>query len=107
MRPALSTAISIRALAVLKLWNSGGPGLDYERFCERVTGGGDYDLGDLTSLLRKDQKPDLDDMIDRVVDGYRFLGDLTDAEKVLAADTARKNRKESEQLIAALTGVSA
>lgn len=29
----------IRALAVLKLWNSGGQGLDYGRFCERVSGG--------------------------------------------------------------------
>jgi hypothetical protein len=42
-----------------------------------------------------------------MVDGYRFLGDLTDAEKVLAADAAKKNRKEAEQLIAALTAVPA
>ena len=26
----------IRGLAVIKLWNSGGPGLDYGRFSERV-----------------------------------------------------------------------
>jgi predicted nucleotidyltransferase component of viral defense system len=92
----------IRSLAVLKLWNSGGAGLDYGRFCERVKGGADYDVADLTNLVRKDQKPDLQNMIRRVVDGYRFLADLTDSEKTLAADTACKNRKESEALIAAL-----
>lgn len=94
----------IRALAVLKLWNSGGAGLDYERFAERIKGGGDYDLNDLTTLLRKDQKPDLEDMIRRVVDGYRFLADLTDAEKMLAADGAQRNRKEAEALVAVLRG---
>jgi predicted nucleotidyltransferase component of viral defense system len=92
----------IRSLAVLKLWNSEGPGLDYGRFCERVKGGADFEIAELTNLLRKDQKPDLDVMIRRVVDGYRFLADLTDAEKMLAADAGRKNRKEAEALIAAL-----
>jgi predicted nucleotidyltransferase component of viral defense system len=97
----------IRSLAVLKLWNSGGPGLNYERFRERVAGQGDYDIGDLAALLRKDQKPDLDGMIRRVIDGFRFLADLTDAERVLAADEHRKNRKEADALIAALAGVPA
>lgn len=96
----------IRSLAVLKLWNSGGPGLDYERFSERVKGGGDYDVADLANLLRKDQKPDLAGMIRRVVDAYRFLADLTAAEKLLTADSAQKNRKEAEALIAALTAVT-
>jgi predicted nucleotidyltransferase component of viral defense system len=95
----------IRPLAVLKLWNSGGPGLDYARFSERVKGGGDYDIGDLANLLRKDQKPDLAGMIRRVVDGYRFLANLTGAERLLAADGAQKNRKEADALIAALTVV--
>ena len=92
----------IRSLAVIKLWNSGGPGLDYERFAARVKGGGDYDIGDLTALLRKDQKPDLDGMIVRVVDGYRFLADLTEVEQALATDAALKNRKEATALIDAL-----
>jgi predicted nucleotidyltransferase component of viral defense system len=92
----------IRALAVIKLWNSGGSGLDYKRFVARVKGGGDYDIGDLTALLRKDQKPDLDGMIARVVDGYRFLADLTEAEKLLAMDYAQKNRKEAATLIETL-----
>ena len=92
----------IRALAVLKLWNSGGPGLDYNRLCDRVKDGRDYDISDLANLLRKDQRPDLSGMIRRVIDGYRFLGDLSEVEQALASDAARKNRKEAEQLIAVL-----
>jgi Nucleotidyl transferase AbiEii toxin, Type IV TA system len=97
----------IRSLAVLKLWNSGGPGLEYERFSERMKGGGDYHIGDLTNLLRKDQKPDLNAMIRRVLDGFRFLGDLTEAEKIVAGDMAQKNRKEADALIATLTAAAA
>jgi predicted nucleotidyltransferase component of viral defense system len=94
----------IRQLAVLKLWNSGGPGLNYDRLRERVTDRGDYDVADLVNLLRKDQKPDLDAMIRRVVDGYRFLTELTDREKVLAADAAKKLRHEAKALVASLHG---
>lgn len=97
----------IRALAVLKLWNSGGPGLDYGRFSEHIAGSADYDIGDLTALLRRDQKPDLKAMIEKVLDGYRFLGDMTAAERALAADSHRKNQKEAEALVAALAAVAA
>ena len=41
-------------------------------------------------------------MVARVVDGYRFLADLTDAEKMLAADGAQKSRQEAAALIAKL-----
>lgn len=92
----------VRPLAVIKLWNSGGPGLDYERFAARVKGADDYDLGDLAALLRKDQKPELDGMIARVVDGYRFLADLTEIERRLAADSTHKNREEAATLVEAL-----
>jgi hypothetical protein len=70
-----------------------------------VKGGGNYDVADLTNLLRKDQKPDLADMIRRVADGFRFLSNLTDTEKLLAEDGAQRNRKQAEALIAALTAV--
>ncbi len=92
----------IRSLAVLKLWNSGGPGLDYGRFAERIKGAGDYDVGDLANLLRKDQRPDLEAMMKRVVDGFRFLADLNDAERGLAADTERKKSHEADVLIATI-----
>ena len=92
----------IRALSVLKLWNSGGPGLDYYRLCDRVKDGRDYDISDLANLLRKDQRPDLNGMIRRVIDGYRFLGDLTDREEILAADGGQTHHIEAESLIASL-----
>ncbi len=93
----------VRALAVLKLWNSGGPGLDYERLRARIMDGGDYDLGDLVTLLRKDQRPDLDAMIDRVVEAFRFLSELTERERALAADNAQQRRAEAQALIASVT----
>lgn len=95
----------VRPLAVLKLWNSGGPGLDYGRFCERIQGAADYDLADLANLLRKDQKPDLPHMIRRVTDGFRFLGNLTDAERVLAADGERRSKTEADSLAASLAAL--
>lgn len=89
----------VRSLAVLKLWNTGGDGLHYERFAGRVRGSADYEIADLASLLRKDQKPDLPGMITRVVDAYRFLGDLAEDEKLLAADGSNKNRQTAIALM--------
>jgi predicted nucleotidyltransferase component of viral defense system len=88
----------IRSLAVLKLWGSDGPNLDYGRFLERITGAGDYDIAELASLLRKDQRPDLGEMIQRVVDGFTFLGELTDLEKSLAGDDARRRGADADAL---------
>jgi hypothetical protein len=85
-------------LAVLKLWGSDGPNLDYGRFRERIMGAGDYDVVDLAALLRKDQRPDLEEMIKRVVDGFRFLGELTDLERKIAGDDTRRRRADAEAL---------
>ena len=41
-------------------------------------------------------------MIRRVLDGFRFLAGLSEAESVIAGDTERKKIKEAEALIAAL-----
>lgn len=94
----------IRSLAVLKLWGSDGPNLDYGRFRERIMDSGDYDLADLTHLLRKDQGPDLKAMIQRVVDGFKFLSEMTELEKSLAGDDARRARSEADALLTALKG---
>jgi predicted nucleotidyltransferase component of viral defense system len=92
-----------RSLAVYKLWNSGGPGLDFERLRRRIEDGRNYNLDDLRSLLRKDQTPDLQAMIRRVVEGFRFLGNLTQLEATLAADQARRRRAEAKELISLLS----
>ena len=94
----------IRSLAVLKLWGSNGPNLDYGRFRERIEGAGDYDMAELSALLRKDQRPDLGEMIQRVIDEFRFLGDLTELEKLLAGDEARRMNSEAEKLRAVAQG---
>ncbi len=88
----------IRSLAVLKLWNSGGLGLDFERFRTRIEAGQDYDLLELKNLLRKDQNPDLAAMITRVVAGFQFLGQLTETERILANDPVHRQRKVAEDL---------
>ena len=88
-----------RSLAVYKLWACGGPGLDFERFRRRIEDGRNYNLDDLRSLLRKDQNPDLDGMIRRVVEGFRFLSSVTELEATLAADQARRRRDEAVELI--------
>lgn len=93
----------IRSLAVLKLWNSGQE-LDYERFRARIMQADDYDLADLTTLLRRDQRPDLDAMIRRVIDGYRFLADLTDLERAVSTDSTKHRGGDAEALIATING---
>ncbi|OHE88895.1 MAG: hypothetical protein A3G75_01135 [Verrucomicrobia bacterium RIFCSPLOWO2_12_FULL_64_8] len=93
----------IRSLAVLKLWDGSGPGLDFVRFRARIESGSDYDLSDLKNLLRKDQSPDLDVMIKRVIEGFRFLDQLTEEERTLASDPTQRQRATAEALRAALT----
>jgi predicted nucleotidyltransferase component of viral defense system len=88
----------LRSLAVIKLWESDQDNLDYAKFVAQVEGGKDYDLGDLTNLLRKDQRPNLNDMIRRAKDGFRFLEQLTDLERTVTQDAQRSRKGEVAQL---------
>ncbi len=88
----------VRGLAVLKLWTSGGPGLDFDTFRRSIEGGADYDVGDLRNLLRKDQTPELATMTRRVVDGFQFLGMLSEPERALTADRAHRLHDEAQAL---------
>jgi predicted nucleotidyltransferase component of viral defense system len=92
----------VRGLATLKLWASQGAGIDYSRLCSRIDGEGDYDLNDLVNLLRKDQRPALPVLIQRVKAGYRFLADLSVEERALAQDPDRKLQNEADALRATL-----
>ena len=92
----------IRALAVLKLWNTGGPGLDFDRFRQRVQDHRNYDIADLQHLLRRGETPDLENMIRQVIEQYQFLGRLTELEQVLAADQYQRRRDVAEQLVASI-----
>lgn len=90
----------VRSLAVLKLWHSTGPGLDFQRFQARIEDRDNYDIDDLRNLLRRDQNPDLEAMIGRVRAGFMFLDQLTDVERALAADMPRRARAKAAELIA-------
>ena len=84
----------LRSLAVIKLWESDKENLDYERFAAQIENGKDYDLNDLTNLLRKDQRPNLEDMIRRAKEGFRFLGQLTELERKIVQDKQRRLKDE-------------
>ncbi len=88
----------LRSLAVIKLWESDQGNLDYATFAAKVEGGKDYDLGDLTNLLRKDQRPNLNEMIRRAKDGFRFLEQLTDLERTITEDALRVRKDDITQL---------
>jgi predicted nucleotidyltransferase component of viral defense system len=88
----------LRSLAVIKLWESDQENLDYPKFVTQVENGKDYDVNDLTNLLRKDQRVELKDMIRRVRDGFRFLDQMTDLERKITQDQVRRCREEVEAL---------
>lgn len=88
----------LRSLAVVKLWESDQDNLDDAKFVAQVENGKDYDLNDLTNLLRKDQRPNLSDMIRRAKDGFRFLDQLTDLERKITHDKKRSMKNEVAQL---------
>jgi hypothetical protein len=60
----------------------------------QIENGKDYDLNDLTNLLRKDQRPDLKDMIRRAKEGFRFLGQLAELERKIVQDKPRHLKKK-------------
>lgn len=91
----------VRGLAVLKLWNQ-RDALNYALLAKRIEEATDYDIADLTQLLRKDQRADLAVLIKRVVEGYRFLNNLTELESKLTDDKSKKTQAEADQLAASL-----
>lgn len=95
----------VRGIAVLKLWKQ-RDALSYEGLAKRIEEATDYDVGDLTQLLRKDQRVDLATLVKRVVGGYRFLNNLTALESRLVNDKAEKAQAEAGQLIAKLRQMS-
>lgn len=92
----------VRSLAVLKLWQSGGEGLDFNRFRQRIADRREYNMADLEHLLRRGERPDLEDMITQVTERYRYLGELNDLEVLLTADERRRCRAEAQQLRAVI-----
>jgi hypothetical protein len=81
----------LRSLAVIKLWESDKENLHYDRLAAQIENGKDYELNDLTNLLRRDKRSDLKDMIKRAKDGFHFRSQLTDLEcRIVRNGTAVK-----------------
>jgi len=59
----------------------------------------------LRNLLRKDQEPDLAAMILRVIEGFRFLDHLSEAEALIARDQSRRNQDQARELTSMLANV--
>jgi Nucleotidyl transferase AbiEii toxin, Type IV TA system len=86
----------LRSPAVVKLWESDQDNLDYAKFVAQVENAKDYDLNDLTNLLRRDQRPNPTDMIPRAKDGFRFLDQLTDVERTVTQDKKRSQGRSGQ-----------
>ncbi|MYZ46213.1 hypothetical protein [Propylenella binzhouense] len=89
-----STCDLTRALAVIKLWESDKGDLDYDGFARRVAGGRDYDVGDLQTLLRNNEQPVLDAVIEHVTENRRWLGQRTALETRITQDAKRTLKEE-------------
>jgi predicted nucleotidyltransferase component of viral defense system len=81
----------VRRLAVLKLWQA-GDGFDPERFLVKIADSKAYDWDDLGQLVRRTQAVDPARIIAECGEGYRFLLDLSDEERQLAADHHQRER---------------
>lgn len=75
----------VRRLAVLKLWQA-RDSFDPERLLAKFSDSKAYDWEDLGQLVRRTQLVDPARIVADCVRSYRFLTELSDDEKVLAAD---------------------
>jgi len=80
----------VRTLAVLKCWLV-GDSFDPHRFLANIQSGR-YEWGDLARLVRSDHRPRAETVIQRCLEGYRFLQDLTTHEVELAMDPYRRQQ---------------
>jgi hypothetical protein len=87
----------IRRLVVLKLWQARDT-FDPERLMRKFEDGRDFDWDDLRQLLNRAVPIDRNRITDACVRGFRFLADLTDDERALAADQHQRLRQLAEAL---------
>ena len=73
-------------------------GLNQETLVQRIRDA-DFDVSDLTNLLRMDQRPDVKDLIRRVTQGYRFLADLSELDRALIADRKGRRRDLADEVL--------
>jgi predicted nucleotidyltransferase component of viral defense system len=87
----------LRRLVVLKLWQARDT-FDPERLLRKFEDGRAFDWDDLNQLVRRTAAVDRDKIIADCVRGYRFLLDLNEEEKLLAADPHQRQRTLYQKL---------
>ena len=93
----------VRRLVVLKLWQA-RDSFDPERLLRRFEDGRDFDWDDLGQLVRRTVTIDRARITADCVRGFRFLLDLTEEERTLAADSHQRERDLWEKLARGLAG---
>jgi predicted nucleotidyltransferase component of viral defense system len=81
----------LRRLVVLKLWQASDT-FDPERLMHKFEDGRAFDWDDLNQLVRRTVVVDRNRIIADCIRGYRFLLDLTEEERILAADPHQRQR---------------
>jgi len=92
---------TIKALVAVKCWNAKDP-FDPEIFFDKVEKG-DYDWEDLRSLVRRGSLPSEEEVIAKVIEGYKFLGDMDKDLSNIIRDS--KTHKEKKLVARILTDV--
>jgi len=87
----------IRRLVVLKLWQA-RDSFDPERLMRKFEDGNEFDWDDLGQLVRRTVEIDRRRITANCVRGFAFLRDLTEEERVLAADPYQRERDVWERL---------
>ena len=87
----------IRQLVVLKLWQADDT-FDPARLMRKFDEGREFDWADLRDLLRRDARIDRERICADCARGFRFLGDLSPEEQVLANDPHQREQALWERL---------
>lgn len=92
---------TIKALVVVKCWNARDP-FNSELFFDKVEKG-DYDWEDLRSLIRKGSLPSEKEVIAKVLDEYKYLGNMDeDLYKIIRDSKAHREKNLVKTILADL-----
>ncbi len=92
---------TIKALVVVKCWNARDP-FNSELFFDKVEKG-DYDWEDLRSLVRRGSLPSEKEVIAKVLDEYKYLGNMDeDLYKIIRDSKAHREKNLVKTILADL-----
>jgi predicted nucleotidyltransferase component of viral defense system len=91
----------VRRLVVLKLWQA-GDAFDPDRLMRKFEDGRAFDWDDLNQLVRRTVAVDREKITADCIKGYRFLAELTEEERQLAADPHQRERALWQRLRSAV-----